>query len=132
MKLKLLRNRFASEYTTGQLYVDEVYFCFTLEDTVRKGPKVYGETAIPQGIYKVTLDTSPRFGPNTIFIHEVPGFTGIRIHSGNTHKDTQGCIIVGYRINSSGVILPNTTKPALLDLKGIIRRATDDVTIQIV
>ncbi len=132
MKLRLLRNRFTEDYTTGQLYVDDEFFCFTLEDKVRQGPKVYGETAIPQGVYKVTLDTSPRFGPNTIFIHDVPGFTGIRIHTGNTHKDTKGCIIVGYRINSAGVIFPNTTKPALLDLKGVIRRATDPVTIQVV
>lgn len=132
MLLKLLRNRFTEEYTTGQLYVDDQFFCFTLEDKVRKqGEKVYGETAIPYGMYKVTLDLSPRFGPDTIFIHDVPGFEGIRIHSGNTSRDTLGCIIVGYRITEEGVIVPGTTRNCLLDLKQHIR-GNSDVAIQII
>lgn len=139
MKLKLLRNRFKEDYTAGQLYIEDTYFCFTLEDKVREVEglpvekwKVVDETAIPRGIYKVTLEDSPRFGPQTITIHNVPGFTGIRIHSGNTSKDTSGCPIVGYRINDSGIIVPGTTRPALSDLKRIILRADSEVTIQIV
>lgn len=134
MKLKLIRNRFAESWTTGQLYIDDVYFCFTLEDVVRPvgAPKVMHETAIPYGEYLVTLENSPRFGPNTITINDVPGFTGIRIHSGNTNQDTSGCIIVGYRITNSGVIVPGTTRTALAVLKRHIQSATDKVVLTIV
>jgi len=144
VKLKLLRNRFNKEYTAGQLYVDDDYFCFTLEDEVREPYgwskedgvpieqwKVHGETAIPRGIYKVTFENSPHFGPDTLTIHNVPGFTKIRIHSGNTEKDTEGCIIVGYRITDRGVIVPGTTRTALADLKKKLK-GQDDITIQII
>lgn len=138
MRLKLLRNRFTDEYTTGQLYLEDTYFCFTLEDEVREITgqpvekwKVNGETAIPRGIYKLTLETSTRFGPDTITIHNVPGFKGIRIHSGNSEKDTEGCPIVGYRITKEGVIVPGTTRPCLADLKHILKREPEH-TIQII
>ena len=127
MELIVQRTRLTEEYTTSQLYIDGNYFCFTLEDKVREVPgqpvdkwKVPGGTAIPTGFYGVTFENSPRFGPQTLTINKVPGFTGVRIHTGNTAADTEGCLIVGYRVNSSGVIVPGTTKPALLDLKKAI------------
>lgn len=127
LELTLLRNRFKEDYTAGQLYIDGVYFCFTLEDKVREQDgvpiekwKIYGQTAIPQGIYEVFLDDSPKFGPQTLTLKDVPGFSKIRIHSGNTSVDTEGCIIVGYRLNNNGVIVPGTTKKALLDLKKLV------------
>ena len=68
MKLRLLRNRFKEEYTTGQLYLGEDFFCFTLEDCVREKEgvaiekwKMQGKTAIPRGIYKVVFQNSPKF-----------------------------------------------------------------------
>ena len=138
MRLKLLRNRYNEEWTTGQLYLEDTYFCFTLEDEVREDEgtpvkewKVDHETAIPRGIYKVTLETSPRFGPNTITIHNVPGFSGVRFHSGNTEKDTDGCIIVGYRIIDGGIIVPGTTRTCLADLKRILMREPEH-TIQVI
>ena len=96
--LLTLRTRANKEtYTIGHLFVDGEYFCDTLEDTNRGlddsmttaeilKRKVKGRTAIPRGTYEVKLTKSPRF---------VKGFEGVRIHSGNTPEDTEGCILVG-------------------------------------
>lgn len=138
MKLKLLRTKLRTELTNGQLYIDDEFFCFTLEDKVREENgvpvekwKIKGETAIPRGIYKVTLENSPRFGPETPTIHKVPGFEHIRIHGGNTPADTEGCIIVGFRLDHRGIIFPGTTRPALNELKRRLR-GVSDITIQII
>ena len=138
MELILKRTRFGELITTGQLYIDGAYFCFTLEDKVREVPgkhvrtwKIPKMTAIPAGIYDLTFENSPKFGPETLTINKVPGFEGIRIHSGNTQLDTDGCIIVGYRIHDSGVIIPGTTKQCLIDLKQQVRKAVGAVKIRI-
>lgn len=139
MKLKLLRTKLKEDLTNGQLYINDEFFCFTLEDKVREKDgvpvekwKVKGETAIPRGIYEVTLEESPRFGPDTITINKVPGFSFIRIHSGNNPTDTEGCVIVGFRLGDNGVILPGTSRPAVAELKRRIRASNEKVTIQIV
>ena len=138
MELILKRTRFGELITTGQLYIDGAYFCFTLEDKVREVPgkhvrtwKIPKMTAIPVGIYDLTFENSPKFGPETLTINKVPGFEGIRIHSGNTSADTDGCIIVGYRIHDSGVIIPGTTRQCLIDLKQQVRRAEGPVKIRV-
>lgn len=137
MKLKILRTRILPTRTIGQLYVEDEFFCFTLEDVVREVPgqsverwKIPGSTAIPSGVYSISLETSPRFGPDTITVRAVPGFTGIRIHAGNTEDDTEGCILVGQQLSSDYRILQSRT--ALNDLKHIVRAAKDSVTLQIV
>jgi hypothetical protein len=140
MKLKLLRTRFGDELTNGQLYLDnDEFFCFTLEDPVREKDgvpvekwKIKGQTAIPKGMYEVTLEDSRKFGPETITIHNVPGFTGIRIHAGNSPADTEGCPIIGFKLDHRGLIFPGTTRPAVNELKRRIRFVTDKVTIQII
>ena len=136
-KLLLLRTRFHNGWTGGQLYINDECFCFTLEDQVRERQgvsvekwKVYGETAIPRGIYNVVFANSPKFGPDTITLLKVEGFEGIRIHAGNSAKDTEGCIIVGYRIGRGGIIVPETTRPALRDLK-LRLKEQKDISIQI-
>jgi len=109
MKLELRRVALRDTYTIGKLYIDGVYFCDTLEDHVRdmnkdgdlndKGEgKVFGETAIPYGTYKVIMNMSNRFKRVMPLILDVPHFKGIRIHAGNSAKDTLGCPLVG--INS--------------------------------
>ena len=93
-------------YCIGRLYIDGVYFCDTLEDTDRGlddvmteqeilSKKIYGQTAIPTGIYRVILNYSPKYKKVMPLLLNVKGYSGIRIHSGNTDKDTLGCILVG-------------------------------------
>lgn len=114
-------------YTVGRLFLDGTYFCDTLEDRDRglssdmsaeeiAKMKVAGETAIPTGTYDVTLDVvSPRFAVRKTYrfcsgrlprLIDVPGFSGILIHAGNTAKDSSGCILVG--VNSSKGVLTNS------------------------
>ena len=85
----------SSEYTISKLFIDSVYFCDVLEDPVRTGPKIWGNTAIPGGNYKMILSFSQRFQKILPLLLDVPGFTGIRIHSGNTSADTHGCLLLG-------------------------------------
>ncbi|MDR2286828.1 MAG: DUF5675 family protein [Prevotellaceae bacterium] len=118
-KLTVKRIARKPSYTIGKLYVDDVYFCDTIEDTDRglkqsmplseiKHIKVMSQTAIPTGTYSVIVNVSPskkRLLPRLI---DVPGFEGILIHRGNTAEDSSGCIIVGENkvvgkvINSTG------------------------------
>ena len=106
MKLTLKRIAFKEKYTIGRLYIDGVYFCDTIEDKDRRlnndmglaeimAKKRYGETAIPTGHYEVEITYSPKYKRMMPEIKDVKGFSGIRIHSGNTAKDTLGCLIVG-------------------------------------
>lgn len=98
MDLLLQRELSTPKSTTGYLYVNGVFHCYTLEDVVRPpdAPKVYGETAIPEGCYRVGITWSPRFQQNMPLVNDVPGFEGVRIHPGNKPEDTEGCILVGY------------------------------------
>lgn len=95
MKLKLKRQDYSDARTIGRLSIDGEDFCWTLEDRVRTGPKVPGQTAIPAGTYTVRLTMSPRFGRILPLLIDVPGFEGVRIHPGNTAADTEGCLLVG-------------------------------------
>ncbi len=94
-------------YTIGKLYVNGKYFCDTLEDAVRE-TKIAGITAIPAGRYQIENSMSPRFKRRLPMLYNVPDFTGIRIHRGNTHEDTEGCILVGENKKKGMVI--NSTK----------------------
>lgn len=106
MRLTLIRIANRPTYCIGKLYIDGKYFCDTIEDTDRGLKdemsveeilklKVKGETAIPTGIYHVFLTYSPKYKKQMPLIDNVKGYSGIRIHSGNTAKDTEGCLIVG-------------------------------------
>ena len=102
MLLTVLRNPSENGATVGEMLLDGVHECFTLEDEVReiKGEtvgkwKIPGKTAIPEGKYRVVLTMSNRFKKVLPELLNVPGFLGVRIHSGNTQDDTEGCILVG-------------------------------------
>ena len=116
MKLLLRRTFKGPDYTIGKLFINGIYECDTLEDTDRgltsqmtleeiKAKKVYGETAIPTGVYKLNMNTvSPKFKDRSWAIpykgilprlENVKGFEGVLIHVGNKPQDTLGCILVG-------------------------------------
>lgn len=98
MKFEVIRYEYMEDRTLGILEIDGVEFCKTLEDHVRPpGEKVYGETAIPEGNYKVTVE--PFRGDKSKmypYLHDVPLFTGVCVHGGNRPEDSLGCILVGY------------------------------------
>ena len=92
----LTRDRKLPHDTTGQLRDEHgKLLCLILEDVVRDGPKVYGKTAIPFGRYRVVIVNSPRFKRELPLLKDVPGFSGILIHAGNSAKDTEGCLLPG-------------------------------------
>lgn len=106
MKMELHRKYRKSGYTIGILYINGRFICNTLEDTDRgltdkmsaneiAAVKVKGKTAIPTGTYPVMMSYSPRFKKQMPLICGVKGFEGIRIHSGNSAEDTEGCILCG-------------------------------------
>lgn len=103
MELKLVRRWSSPKSTIGELSIaaaaGDSFECFTLEDVVRPaGEKVKGETAIPEGRYRVTLEPSPKFhGAIKPRLHDVPNFEGILIHEGNTADNSEGCILVGRK-----------------------------------
>ena len=99
MNIKLVRKFQKAGFTEGKLYINNGFECYTVEDTDRRletgGVKVQNQTAIPRGIYPITISMSTRFKKFLIEVLDVPQFKGIRIHSGNSSEDTDGCIIVG-------------------------------------
>lgn len=104
MKVEIKRHWFTEKSTTGVMIVDGTTFCFTLEDVARaEGVKISKATAIPAGEYRLIIDHSARFNCDMPKLLEVPNFEGIRIHSGNTDKDTEGCILVGFNRGPDGI-----------------------------
>ena len=118
MILTLKRIYTCKDYTIGHLYVDGSYICDTLEDTDRMldssmtldqiaNIKVKGMTAIPTGRYKVLMNiVSPKYSKSKYYMNickgrvprldNVPGYSGVLIHVGNTAADTEGCLLLGY------------------------------------
>ncbi len=100
MELVLVRYPSGSKCTIGTLYLNDIFECFTLEDIVReiKGKpveqwKIHGATAMTSGKYKMIIDMSNRFKRLLPLVLDVPGFSGIRFHPGNTDADTDGCVL---------------------------------------
>lgn len=114
MQITLYRKYPKQGYTIGQLFIDGQYFCDTCEDTDRGldqnmdvpeilKRKIQNETAIPTGVYTVRFTYSPRFKRLMPQIENVKGFSGVRIHAGNTAKDTEGCVLLGKNTIKGGV-----------------------------
>lgn len=126
MKLRVERGLSGTSSTIGKLYVDGVFFAYTLEDIDRHledgGKKIHGETAIPRGSYKVIIDFSNRFQKQMMHVLNVPGFEGIRIHAGNTDKDTEGCILLG-KVRSDNAVF--NSREAVNALFEKVRSALD-------
>jgi hypothetical protein len=126
MNLRLKRTHGTKDYTHGQLFIDDVYFCDTLEDQERE-TKVFGETAIPCGTYKVILTMSNRFKKLMPLLVNVPNFSGIRIHNGNTKDHTEGCVLVGKKVKDGFV---GESKVTFKKLMGILY-AEKNISIEI-
>jgi hypothetical protein len=94
MPIKIIRKRFTSYSTEGQLYLSGTEFqCYTLEPRLFQG---YGKPyCTPEGIYLYRVCDSAHFQRKVICVLNVPGFTAIEVHPGNFPKDTHGCTLVG-------------------------------------
>ena len=123
MKLLLKREHGTKGYTLGTLLVGDTPICDTLEDEER-ATKVYGKTAIPLGTYVVILTYSPRFKKILPLLINVPGYDGIRIHPGNTSKDTLGCILVGTA-KGNGIIY--NSRAAFATLLTILKETNEKI-----
>jgi hypothetical protein len=115
MEINITRAPSVKGATIGRLSVDGLFLCYTLEDEVREPNtkqdghpypyisvsdwvaswKIQNKTAIPRGRYRVVVNFSPHFQKELPELCDVPGFSGVRIHSGNSAADTEGCILVG-------------------------------------
>jgi len=152
MEIKLIRDIFTETETLGKLFIDDVFFCYTLEDKFRhlsdnmseeqiKVVKVQAQTAIPKGRYRVILSVSNRFKVLLPEVLNVKSFAGIRIHGGNTSFDSEGCILVAENrfINKQNPIKKNIfnwiQKSKINDLTCVIQKAinkSDKVYINII
>jgi len=94
MDIKVVRKEYSPKSTIGELHVDDRFECFTLEDRVR-AMKVRETTAIPPGRYEVVVTWSNRFKRPLPLLMNVPNYDGVRIHTGNTDENTEGCLLVG-------------------------------------
>lgn len=131
-KLLIVLKRLPStgDFTRGlmTLWNGETYH--TCEDVVRELPgvpvekwKVAGQTAIPAGVYGVKMYQSPRFGRRLPLLQNVPGFSGVLMHRGNTAKDTEGCILPGKVKIDAGV---GQSKDAEIEIVKLIEAAEAD------
>jgi len=105
MKLQVVRTQFGTDATNGLLFVNGLFECYTLEDQYQ-AVKVMHETCIPEGTYNIKFRTvggfhekyKKRYGADhygMLHLQDVPNFTYILIHAGNTDEHTSGCLIVG-------------------------------------
>ena len=108
MEIVLQRDVLHDDYTLGTMYVGLRHYGYTCEDRDRllelhPEAKIHGKTCIPRGRYRVTSSPSKRFGRVMLELLEVPGFSGVRIHGGNTSADTEGCPLLGSVRTLDGV-----------------------------
>ena len=129
MKIVVRRLHRTNTSTIGEMYVDGKFQCYTCEDKEREDQvKVPGKTAIPKGTYDVIINMSTRFQRLMPLVQDVPNFTGVRIHPGNTAEDTEGCILVG-RTRSLDFV--GESRKAYTKLFEKMLLATDPITIKI-
>lgn len=137
MKLLLERDQRGQLRTFGKLYVDGVFACETLEDRDRMletagcKAKVPAQTAIPRGVYPVVVNMSPRFKKRLPLLVDVPCFTGVRIHSGNTEADTEGCILVGTARGSDRVLNSRKAFSALMERIEAAYAREEEITMEV-
>lgn len=114
MRLHVHRFGTLAESTLGAVYLNDRFCCFSLEDQPQPNGKILAETRIPAGTYQLRLKTDGRMHADytkkypehrgMLELVDVPDFTGVLIHTGNTDRDTAGCILVGDGALASGEI----------------------------
>lgn len=128
--ITIVRNIFNESSTAGSCYINGEFFCYTLEDTARaEGVKVAGKTCIPKGLYKGRITYSPKYKREMVLIYneektrrinkEGVIFDGVRMHGGNTHKDTEGCVLVAFNRINEETIQGTAEKELTKRIKGI-------------
>lgn len=129
MLLTVLREPSENGATISEMLLDGAPECFVLEDEVREIPgkpvaewKIPGKTAIPKGKYRVVLTHSNRFKRVLPELLNVPGYSGVRIHAGNSAVDTDGCLLVGQERGSSTI---TKSRDALLELMAALQEVMD-------
>lgn len=154
MKIKLHRKYRKNTYSIGLLYVEGKRFCDTCEDKDRglkqtdslasiKARKVYAETAIPIGTYKVLMDVvSPKYagvawykslcGGKMPRLQNVPGYEGVLIHPGSNALDSAGCILVGRNTVKGGLTQSRDTFSKLYALMSAAHKRGEEITLEIV
>lgn len=129
MILELKRKIFTDDSTIGELSIDGKFVCYTLEDKVRE-KKIANVTAIPYGKYEIAVTFSNRFQQYMPLLLNVPGFEGVRIHSGNKSADTEGCILVGGTRSLNFIGKSRVTYKTLFDKIKAVRK-TEKIFINI-
>lgn len=137
MKLKIERVDIAENYTGGRLYINDGYFADTIEDKDRclecnPEDKVYGKSAIPRGTYQCVIDFSGKFQKELPRLLDVPGFEGIRIHSGNSSEDSLGCILVGKNQHGNWVSDSRSTFARLFAVMEDAYNRGEEITVEVV
>lgn len=132
MELILKRTECGKVCTIGELLIDGVHECWTLEDVVRAdGVKVFGETAIPAGTYTIDITYSPRFKRDLPLLIGVQGFVGIRIHPGNTASDTEGCILVGQGRGQNCILSSRAAFDSLFPKLQAAKKRGEKITVSV-
>lgn len=131
MTLRLVREPSINGATMGCLFLNGHFSCFTLEDEIREGVKIPGETCIPAGRYNIILCHSDRFDQVLPLLLAVSQFDGIRIHAGNTVADTAGCILVGKDRVETGLRQSRVALEALMATLRSATEATEPIAIEI-
>ena len=127
MKLKVVRETKNDICTIGSLFINDVFFCYTLEDKDRglkqsdsllfiQAKKIFGLTAIPSGFYKLTVNQSPKFKRMLPRILDIKGFDGVLMHRGNSADHSLGCILVGYQKGDNAIFDSTKAENDLVNL----------------
>jgi hypothetical protein len=134
MEIKVIRKEFENDTTMGEMFIDNKFFCYTLEDKDRgysehtplsqiKEDKVIGSSAIPYGRYRVIMSYSIKLKRYLPLLLEVPLGKGIRIHNGTDIDWTHGCVLVGFKRNGKTKLFLQSAKDAEHKLVELLDKA---------